>query len=377
MQTLAVIWQSFGPYHAARLEGARSGLRCSNWEVAGIEVATSDHYNWKDTWEPPTDGFESVFRDRRYEDLGRREIKGALARKLEELDPDAVAVNGWARPEAVAALSWCKLGKRPAILMSETHEASGNPFKEALKRLRVRGVAGALVGGSWHADYLECLGVSRRVVSFGYDAVDNLHFERGAERARKRQKALRAEKNLPEEYFFACARLDRRKNIDGLLGAFREIARETEWDLVIAGSGSESGNLRQLCRELGLSDRVHWLGEVSYRDLPIYYGLAGAFVHIPHREAWGLVVNEAAAAGLPLIVGNTVGAGCELVREGETGWLVSASHETSVVRAMKKLTACSEGKRDSLGREARRVVGDFGPARFGAGLLDCLNRITN
>src|SRR5262249_7670950 len=147
------------------------------------------------------------------------------------------------------------------------------------------------------------------------------YFQQGAERARARAGEIRQQLGLPRNYFFACTRFLPRKNIDGLLfayAAYRARCR-APWGLVVAGSGMESLRLRDIERSLGLAG-WRWPGFLQYDQLPLYYGLAGAFIHPGKAEPWGLVLNEAAASGLPLLVSHTVGAGYELLRSGENGF---------------------------------------------------------
>ena len=92
---------------------------------------------------------------------------------------------------------------------------------------------------------------------------------------------------------------------------------------MVLGSGVEETYLRRLAVEIRLKGVV-WPGFVQYDMLPVYYGLASAFVHPAKSEPWGLVVNEAAASGLPLLVSRTVGAQYELVEDGRNGYLLDA-----------------------------------------------------
>ena len=67
---------------------------------------------------------------------------------------------------------------------------------------------------------------------------------------------------------------------------------------------------------LGLDNDVIFPGFIQYDELPAYYGLAKAFIHASTVEQWGLVVNEALAAGLPVLVSERCGCAPDLVREG-------------------------------------------------------------
>jgi 1,2-diacylglycerol 3-alpha-glucosyltransferase len=91
-------------------------------------------------------------------------------------------------------------------------------------------------------------------------------------------------------------------------------------DLVVCGDGDLRPRLHALARELGLEQRVHWPGFVQYPDLPVYYALADAFILASTIEPWGLVVNEAMACGLPVLVSDRCGCAPDLVPEGQNGF---------------------------------------------------------
>jgi phosphatidylinositol alpha-1,6-mannosyltransferase len=118
-----------------------------------------------------------------------------------------------------------------------------------------------------------------------------------------------------------------------------------------------------MTHELGVNDRVIFLGAVSSDMLPACYAAADIFVH-PNRvdgrdfEGFGLVFLEAAAAGLPVIAGQTGGAP-EAIEAGKTGLLVSGTDVAEMVRALRCLLANPDGRR-AMGRAGReRAVSQF------------------
>lgn len=371
--SIAIIWQRFGPYHLARLQGARFVFQRRGYACLGIQIAGRDHYPWQSVQGETV----TLFPNEQYESISPLRIRRAVRECLQRLEPAVVAVNGWSVPEALAAPQWCTRRGRPAILMSETHEPSGRWWKEMVKRWRVRRCSAALVGGTWHADYLKSLGFPASRIVCGYDAVDNEYFRSGSDQARNAASALRCRHALPARYFYANTRFLPRKNIDGLLRAFaayrcmaglQTLDGSKLWKLVISGAGEMERAWRALAASLGVAEAVVWPGFVQYDELPIYYGLASAFIHPAHREAWGLVVNEAAAAGLPLIVGHRVGAACELVQDGENGYLFDTHGTAQLADAMMRISSLDDRRRTAMGDRSRQIVARFGPAQFGEAL---------
>jgi len=373
---VAILWPRFGAYHLARLRGAAEVGAAIGASIFGIEVAQRDEYAWEH--HGGSEGFErvTVFADRDYASLSRRQIAEGVVTTLDRIGADVVAVNGWGMPEARAAILWRR--RRPkatAVLMSETKEDDGvrRWWKEMAKGWLVRRCDAALVGGRPQGEYLRRLGFPAERVFKGYDVVDVGYFAREAARARADTAANRARFELPERYFFACTRFLPRKNIAGLLrayAAYRKAAPDP-WALVVAGSGEEEVALQRLADELSVGG-VLWPGFLQYDQLPAYFALAGAFVHPALGEPWGLVVNEAAACGLPLLVSRTVGAGYELVAEGENGYLFDPGSVEDTARALTAMSELPPERRSAMGERSAAIACDWGPRRFGEGLFQAI-----
>jgi glycosyltransferase involved in cell wall biosynthesis len=159
--------------------------------------------------------------------------------------------------------------------------------------------------------------------------------------------------------------------LDGLLHAYalyRAETRAAPWSLVIAGSGAENARLQALARELGLTD-VIWPGFVQYDRLPTFYGLASAFVHPAIAEPWGLVVNEAVASGLPVIVSRSVGACGALVADGQNGVVFDPFAARDLADALLRVSRMTDAERARLGQASLAIAARWEPERFGVGLL--------
>jgi len=119
-----------------------------------------------------------------------------------------------------------------------------------------------------------------------------------------------------------------------LRGYASYVALGGERGLALAGSGSDETGLRELARELGLERKVEFLGFLSAAEVSQTLAQALALVLVSREEQWGLVVNEALALGLPVIVSNEVGARDLLVRNLENGYVVESCDAEAIGRAM-------------------------------------------
>jgi glycosyltransferase involved in cell wall biosynthesis len=359
-----------GPYHHARVLGARNILSAHGAQVLVAQVCSRDHYAWDTPSTVSEEGYRTLFPGRDYRQLRSRLLMDRVTDWLEDERVDVVVTNGWAVPEARAALVWAGRSKgRRAVVMSET-KADELPrvfWKEWVKRRILSPASAGLVGGELQAQYLASLGVPRERIFLGYNAVDNAYFRDGSLVARQHPGPLGG---VP--YFFACARFMARKNLDGLLRAYavyRSAAGSAAWSLVLSGSGEEETALRSLCAALKLDGHVHWPGFLQYPELPKWYGHASAFIHPAKAEPWGLVVNEAAACGLPLLVAAPVGSRYELVQDGVSGLVFDPFSDRAIADVLIRVSSVSVAERHAMGAAAQRRVEDYGPKRFGEGLL--------
>jgi len=234
----------------------------------------------------------------------------------------------------------------------------------------VRSFDAGLGGGTRHVEYLRNLGLSAERLFTGYNVVNNTHFTEGAEAARADTDHLRHEYELPEHYFLAVGRFIPKKNLDGLLQAYARyrVRASDPWSLVLLGSGPLDEDVRRWCRQLGLEDHIHLPGFRQYDELPVYYGLADVFVHASRREQWGLVVNEAMAAGLPVVVSNRCGCVLDLVEDGKNGFSFSPSDPDAFADALVQI-AGPECNRAELGCAGREIIADWTPRTFARQLL--------
>ena len=250
------------------------------------------------------------------------ELRRAFWSALEQTNPDVVAVNGWNNFGSLIAANCCLRRGIPMVVMSESsrQDEPRTWWKEVIKRRIVGLYSAALVGGQRHVEYLVELGMPRERVFTGYDVVDNDYFGRCTAEIQNSKFEFRNKRGLPENYFLASARFIEKKNLSSLIEAYAEYRRRSEiaakvpWDLVVLGDGPLRETLNTQLSTLNLNEHVHLPGFKPYDELPVYYALANAFVHASTTEQWGLVVNEAIASGLPVIVSDRCGCVPELVQ---------------------------------------------------------------
>jgi phosphatidylinositol alpha-1,6-mannosyltransferase len=165
-----------------------------------------------------------------------------------------------------------------------------------------------------------------------------------------------------QRLILSVGRLSRRKGFDMVVRSLPELRRRgIDARYALIGIGEDRAYLADLASELGVSDRVHFLGHVGADDLPRWYNACDVFV-MPNREVngdtegFGMVFIEAAACGKPSIAGKAGGTGAAVV-DGKTGHRVDGSNDAEVVATLYQVLA---GGTVSMGSAALdRARGEF------------------
>jgi glycosyltransferase involved in cell wall biosynthesis len=121
--------------------------------------------------------------------------------------------------------------------------------------------------------------------------------------------------------------------------------------------------LESLVSNLGIRDKVVFRGLVGYQELPGIYGMAQAFVHASTTEQWGLVVNEAMAAGLPVLVSARCGCVSDLVIDGVNGFTFDPLNAGEIAEKML-LVHRGVSFLQRMGQNSASIIADWGPKRF-------------
>jgi 1,2-diacylglycerol 3-alpha-glucosyltransferase len=375
--TLAITFTNFGPYHLARLRALGARLADEGGRLIAYEVAGSEQrYPWRtDRGAEPFDWI-TFCPGKALEDLSPTRCVSAQREALERDRPDAVAVVGYSRPESREALRWSRRNGRPSILMSESGRLDRPRvwWKEAVKSQRVRQFSSALVGGARHRDYLIDLGMPRDRIAMGYNAVDNDHFARLSQHSRDF-----GQSPLGVPYFLAVSRFAPEKNIPALIRAFaayrRASAGTVPWDLVLCGDGPERTAIETAVGASGCAHGIHRPGFLQADELTHWYAFASAFVLPSVSEPWGLVVNEAAASAIPLLVSNRAGCVDTLVPDppNASGRRFEPRDDDAIAGALAWMADRTPAERAKMGRRAREIVSQWGPGQFASGTLVALD----
>ena len=290
-------------------------------------------------------------------------VTPGIGRALGESRPDVVVVSGWSTFASQAAIAWSRRRGVPYVPLVESHDLGPRrAWRRAVKGTVVprvlRKAAGALALGTASRESLVARGADRERVRVFANTIDVAAWEERAGELRARRSELRARLGAADDdvVVLSVARLGPEKGLDTLVRAAAE-TRDARLLVVVAGDGPERPAVEELARARGV--RLHLTGDLSADAVAETYVAADVFALLSTRETWGVVVNEAAASGLPLVLSNRVGAAYDLLRDGQNGVLVPAGDVAATTAALARLGA--DGRfREQAGRRSLELVREWG-----------------
>ena len=367
MTKILVFFANYGPYHFARVGSFQQKCQDLGWSAVGLELSRSGlAYDWQTKAEEFPGSLISLLSEQKPEQVSFLFLIKKLFSVLSEIDPDVLAIAGYFRPAMLAALGWSWWRRKPTILLSESKadDAPRNWWTEAFKSWLFKGYRAALVGGKPHKRYLMQLGIPTDAIFLGYNVVGNQTFEL--------DKSNTLPQSVNSPYFLAINRFIPKKNLPLLISAYANYRQQVQdrhrpWELVLCGDGQLRPQLEHQIFQLGLQNFVHLPGFLQQEELLPYFVHASCFIHASTQEQWGLVVNEAMAASLPVIVSKNCGCYEDLIIEGVNGFGFEPENSQQLTDLMIKVST-EQVELEKMGQAAHKHIQKFSPDYFARGL---------
>jgi len=277
-----------------------------------------------------------------------------LWKVLRREHPSKIIVAGFS-PATVKVFCWSLLNGTPFYIWSGTinrGDRNAALHRRLLRKILISRAAGFIAYGSMAKSYLESLGADTGKIAVATNAVDTEFFSTRTEEIRKKEAGK--DRNLFN--FIYVGYLVPRKQVEKVLHAAELLSkRRKDFRVTIVGEGESRASLENACAKAGLDGMVRFEGYQQKEDLPAFLANADAFLFQTGYDIWGLVLNEAMAAGLPVISSPNAGSTCDLVIEGETGFIADYNDTAKVVDRMEWMM----DNRDNcieIGKKAREHV---------------------
>ena len=276
---------------------------------------------------------------------------------------DVIIVQGYSAPTYLIAIMISKIIGTKILMRGDTwlrdYHLKGF-FKRTFKILLFKFIDGFLSIGTLNAEYYKVHGVPDKRLFFAPFSIDNKFFLMNDSDRLKSRIGLRNKLNINESKICVLfvAKLIPLKRADDLIQAFYNVNNKLlNLHLIVVGSGGELIKLQNLADSLSISD-ISFVGFKNQSELPAFYSASDIFVLPSNDESWGLVVNEAMASGLPVIVSNQVGASKDLVENKGTGYIFPCGDINEFSKALFNL-ASSEADRVEMGIRAKNLISNW------------------
>jgi glycosyltransferase involved in cell wall biosynthesis len=286
-------------------------------------------------------------------------INRGLWSALSKVSPQVIICGGYNYAASWEALLWARRQGVEFVLWSESngHDARrGWAWIESLKAYFLRHCDRFVVPGKASFEYLRSLGSPEVSILTAPNAVDNSLFATQAENTRAHATEFREKLKLPSRFILFVGRLIPEKGVFDLLEAYAKLESglRSEVGLVFAGDGVSREELSQHAKRIS-PGVVCFPGFAQREDLAGLYALAETLVLPTHSDPWGLVVNEAMACGLPIIVSSVAGCSADLVEDGCNGYVVPPRDSEKLSVAIDSLLRQPELKQRMSARSSDRI----------------------
>jgi len=264
-------------------------------------------------WDFPAPEFGHVFLPERIIKIGRRYIHNnpGILSVLRRFSPHVIITGGF-NPTHLYAFTYARLLDIPHVAMTDgslASEQSLTAAHRAVRRYIFRHTRAFIVASEGGMKLMEAYGVPRHACFKSSLCISNQHFAPSSERS-----------EAAFDFLF-CGRLEAIKNpsfaLDVAAVTSRLLGRKTS--ILFVGAGSEERHLREKATCLARAVDVSFHPFTSHDSLPHFYHSARLFLFPSGGDAWGVVANEACAAGTPVLTSPHAGAAGELIVEGVNG----------------------------------------------------------
>lgn len=148
-------------------------------------------------------------------------------------------------------------------------------------------------------------------------------------------------KKAGDTLLVTTSRLEKKNAIEDIISSLTYLPKEVKF--IVLGVGSLEGVLKKKVKDLGLEDRVQFLGFIPHADMPQYLHVSDIFVRPALSEGFGSSYIEAMAANIPVIA-TSVGGIPDFLREGETGLFCDVQNPKSIAEKVEKLIKDKESR---------------------------------
>lgn len=354
----------FRLYWPARLKHLSLELEKRGDQLTIIEIAgKGSPYAFASESNDRPDNWLCLFPEEKIEDIDPKAAKKEIFKLLNEIRPEVIIAGAIAFPSGASAVDWAKRNNKAVVIFddSKLEDVPRGFIVNTIKKMVYANVDAIFCPAEDWIDTFQYWGFSKEAVFFGEDVVDNHYWNIKTNDTQ----------SLPKKYFLSVGRQIERKNLKTLVDSFCLLHKQhpdTGYELVLVGNGPQRKEL-EYSIPIQMKEKIHFLNFKSPVDLREIYQRAAFFVLPSRSEQWGLVVNEAMAAGLPIAVSRQCGCALSLVQRNENGFVFDANDVSELTNILIKVDQLSDEERMLMAEKSKEIIARWDLDRFSSGAI--------
>lgn len=290
---------------------------------------------------------------------------GTLNKGLKDIvkENDIIVLGGYEKPTYITLSILCRLYKKKYIIIYDGISCNRlgekeNIIKKFIKKLVIKYSSAIWGNGTVSKRYFtEKFSYPKEKIYNQYltidgDKIKNIYKEKNKIRQELRNKYNIKKDELVLQY---SGRLVDVKNIEIVIRAINLI-KDKEITLLVTGGGKDEYKLKKIAKELNV--KLIITGFISNQEyLFKHYYTSDAFILPSISEAWGLVVNEAMFAGLPILVSKNCGCSLDLVKNYENGYRIDPYNVEDIASKINQIF--NKKNLDIMGEESKKIIEEW------------------
>jgi glycosyltransferase involved in cell wall biosynthesis len=364
---IVICHTDFRIYWPARIRALQSFLTEKRMELHIIEIAgKGSPYAFSDKTDAEIENWHILFPEREMDNIKGREIQKPLFEMLDFLQPEVVVAGAIAFPSGALCVNWAKRKNKGVIIFDDAkiEDVQRNKIVNFIKKRIYGNVDAALYPAQdWKATGRHW-GFKPEQLFYGVNVIDNAFW-------RKKDDLM---ENAGEKYFLSVGRMIWKKNFLYIIDTYNQLKKNkiNVPKLYIVGDGIEKEKINKYIEENQI-DGVKLFPFLPQQELISLYQNAEAFILASRRyETWGLVINEAMAAGLPIIASNKCGATNVLLKEGINGYVIDPNQTSSLYEKLTLFLRLSHEEKEKMGKFSEEIIKEWNLDRFSNGVYSAI-----
>ncbi len=363
MTKVLIMHNDLRAYWKRRVFFLRDFLKERNIYLYAVELFGKGSPYEFDPFAQTNSWWSCLFPEQSFADLTATQITKRVFKKLDEIQPDVIIAGSVAFSSGALGLRWAKKHKKKFIMFDDAKatDVKRNFAVQSIKNLIINQIDAFWLPSTNYTDGYAAL-YSKKTIHyfFGFNCIDNDLFK------------FDGEKSFNNGKIISICRLVPKKNMENMLKIWQFVEENNDiYKLIIIGDGPLLNDLKKLAHELQLK-RVAFLGAVPNDQLPAYLHQADAFISSSLAESWGLMVNEAMAAGLPVLLSDRINAAGTLLKEGVNGFGFDAANTHEMYKKVMEFIDLPELEKKAMSKKSLKIISAMDYENMGTQLLSAL-----